>query len=128
MASARKTMMALCMTLLVVAVAAAQTPKVTETAGAAKVTTEQLSGTVVAVEGNNLIVRMSSGELRTFNNVPDSRRATIDGKEVGVRDLKPGTKLTATITRTETPITVRTVTVGTGRVWHVAGNTVILTL
>jgi LPXTG-motif cell wall-anchored protein len=60
--------------------------------------------------------------------VPDSRKAIIDGKEVGVRDLKPGTKLTATITTTTTPVTVRTTTVGSGRVWYVSGNNVILTL
>ena len=56
---------------------------------------------MVKVEGNTLVVKMSTGELRTFSNIPESRRATIDGKEVGVRDLKPGTKLTATITKTD---------------------------
>ena len=91
-------------------------------------TTEQLSGEVVQVEGNNLILRMANGELRTFSNVPDSRRATVDGKEVGVRDLKPGTKLTTTITRTESSTAVRTTNLGNGRVWHVSGNTVILIL
>ena len=45
-----------------------------------------------------------------------------------MRDLKPGTKLTATVTTTTTPVTVRTTTVGSGRVWYVAGTTVILTL
>jgi len=47
---------------------------------------------------------------------------------VGVRDLTPGTRLNATITKTTTPVTVRTTTVGTGRVWYVAGTSVILTL
>ena len=108
----------------------AQMPQTTtsKTPGTATVTTEQMSGEVVKVEGNTVVVKMASGELRTFSNVPDSRRAMIDGKEVGVRDLKPGTKLTATITRTETPITVRTTTVGTGKVWFVSGTSVILTL
>ena len=72
--------------------------------------------------------RCRDGEVRTFSNIPDSRKAIIDGKEVGVRDLKTGTKLTATITTTTTPVTVRTVTVGTGRVAFVAGMNVILTL
>ena len=93
-----------------------------------KVTTEQLSGEVVQVEGNNLVVRMANGELRTFSNIPDSRRATIDGKEVGVRDLTPGTKLTTTITRTESAVAVRTTNLGNGKVWHTSGNTVILIL
>jgi LPXTG-motif cell wall-anchored protein len=132
MAIARRILITLCTTLpviaLLVATAAAQTSTATTQAGAATVTTEQMSGEVVQVEGNNLIVKMSDGELRTFSNVPDSRKAIIDGKEVGVRDLKPGTRLTATITKTSTPVTVRTTTVGTGKVWYVMGNNVILTL
>jgi hypothetical protein len=87
-----------------------------------------MSGEVVEVNGNNLVVKMTNGELRTFNNVPDSRRAIVDGREVGVRELRPGTKLTATITRTMTPVTVRTTTVTTGRVWVASGNSVVLTL
>ena len=134
MAKQRKIPTELCMTLTAIALfaaaVAAQTPQPTtqSTRGEGTVTTEKMSGEVVYVEGNTLVVRMSTGEFRTFSNVPDSRRALIDGKEVGVRDLTPGTKLTATITRTTTPVTVRTTTVGTGRVRYVAGSTVILTL
>jgi LPXTG-motif cell wall-anchored protein len=95
--------------------------------GAATVTTEELRGTVAQVEGNKLVVRMSTGDIRLFN-VPESRRFLIDGKELTVHDLKPGTKLAATVTTTETPVTERTTTVGTGKVWFVSGNTVILTL
>jgi LPXTG-motif cell wall-anchored protein len=132
----RRILIGLCVALagfaLLAAPAAAQTqmPQTTteQTKGEATVTTEQMSGEVVKVEGNNLVVKMSSGELRTFSNVPDSRRALIDGKEVGVRDLKPGTKLTATLTKTTTPITVRTTTVGTGKVFFISGPNVILTL
>jgi LPXTG-motif cell wall-anchored protein len=116
--------------VLLAAPMAAQTPQTTKekTQGAPTVTTEEMRGEVVKVEGNTLVVKMESGELRTFSNVPDSRTALIDGKEVGVRDLRPGTKLTATVTRTATPVTVRTTTVGTGRVFFVSGNNVILTL
>ena len=118
------------LTAFLASTAAAQMPQTTtqETKGAATVTTEKMSGEVVLVEGTTVIVKMADGELRTFSNVPDSRKATIDGKEVGVRELKPGTKLSATITKTETPVTVRTTTVGTGRVAFVSGSTVILTL
>ena len=93
----------------------------------ATVTTQEASGTVVFVEGNTLAVRMSSGELRTFQPL-ESRRFVIDGAELTVRDLKPGTKLKATVTTTTTPVTDRTTTVGMGKVWFVSGNTVILTL
>jgi len=111
--------------------ATAQMPQTTSekvVSGAATTTTEKLSGEVVKVEGNTLVVKMSNGELRTFSHIPDAKTATIDGKEVGVRDLQPGTQLTSTVTRTMTPVTVRTTTVGTGKVWFVVSNTVILTL
>ena len=114
-----------------------QTPPTTQTPqpalqslalGAGTATTEQMSGEVVKVEGNNLLVKMANGELRMFSNIPDSRMALIDGKEIGVRDLKPGTTLTSTITKTATPVTSQTTTFGTGTVWHAMGTTVILAL
>ena len=83
----RKIFIRSCMTLglivLFAATAAAQTTQ--QTAGTPTVTTESLSGEVVKVEGNTLVVKMTTGELRTFSNIPESRRATIDGKQVGVR-------------------------------------------
>jgi hypothetical protein len=119
--------MTLGVTALFAVTAAAQTTT-QQTKGTPTVTTEQLRGEVVKVEGNSLVVKMSNGDLRTFSNIPDSRRATIDGVEVGVRDLKPGTKLTATITKTTTPVTTRTTTVKTAKVWYVSAPHVILTL
>jgi hypothetical protein len=133
MTTTRKILMGLCMTFMVfvllAALAAAQMPKTTtqQTKGAASVTTKEMKGTVVYVEGNTLVVKMSTGEVSSFN-VPESRRFVIDGQEVTVRDLKPGTKLTATVATTTTPVTVRTTTVGSGKVWYVAAPYVILTL
>ena len=122
--------MMLTVVVLLAVTLAAQMPQTTtdQAKGAGTVTTEKMSGEVVYVEGNNLVVKMANGEVRTFSNVPDSRKALIDGKEVGVRNLKPGTKLTATISKTTTPVTLRTTTVGTGKVWYVSGPNVILTL
>jgi len=125
----------LCTTAMVVtavsatAMANQNMPKTTseQIKGASSVKTEQISGTVVAVEGNDLLVRMSSGGFRNFI-VPESRTFTIDGQDVSVHDLKPGTRLTATITTTTTPVTERTTTIGSGKVWYVSGNTVIVTL
>lgn len=110
----------------------AQQPKMPQTTkeripGKALVTTEQLQGTVEYVEGNYLVVRMTDGNIREFN-VPPSRKFTIDKRDLTVHDLKPGTILLATVTTTTTPVTERTTTVGTGKVWWVSGNTVILTL
>ena len=95
--------------------------------GNASIKTEQLHGTVVFVEDNKLVVKMANGDLRTFEP-PASRRFVVDGQELTVQQLKPGTTLTATVTTTTTPVTDRTTTVGTGKVWFVSGNTVILTL
>ena len=117
--------------VLLGAVAAAQEdmPKTTaeKIRGSASVTTEQLKGTVIYGEGNTLVVRMSTGEVKEFQ-VPETRKFLIDGQELSVRDLKPGTKLVATVTTSVTPITERTTTVGTGTVWWVSGNTVVVTL
>ena len=86
-------------------------------------------GEVVYVSGNDLVVRMEDGELRHFSNVPESAKVTVDGKELGVHDLKPGMKLQRTVVRTTTPQTIKTVHTVTGKVWQVSPpNSVILTL
>ncbi|HVO96596.1 MAG TPA: hypothetical protein VMT15_00945 [Bryobacteraceae bacterium] len=90
-------------------------------------TTEKASGTVMAVEGNTLVMKMSTGEVRMFTPPPDLKYV-IDGKEMTINELKPGMKLNATVTTTKTSVTERTTTVGSGTVWWVAGNYVILTL
>ena len=105
----------------------AQMTTTEKVAGAGKVTTQELKGEVVYVEGNSLVVRMPAGDVRTFN-VPESRTFIVDGKELTVHELKPGTRLTATVTTTTTPVTVRTTTVGSGKVWYVMGKNVVLTM
>ena len=123
-------LMGLCAVWTLTLLATAQPmPKTTKEsiAGTPTVKTETVKGTVMAVEGNHLVVRMAAGDYRSFD-VPESRRFVVDGKELTVGELKPGTKLTATVTTTTTPITERTKTVGTGRVFFQSGNTVILTL
>src|SRR5690349_18424450 len=116
----------LCVAALTFAQKMPQTTK-HEIAGTPTETTAQVHGTVVAVDGNTLIVRMASGDIRTFTP-PESRKFLIDGRELTTHELKPGTKLTATVTTTTTPVTERTTTIGTGKVWYVSGNTVIVTL
>jgi hypothetical protein len=72
---------------------------------------------------------MEDGSLRHFPNISESARVTVDGKQVGIHDLKPGMKLERTITTTTTPQTVTTVQTVTGKVWHVSPpSSVILTL
>jgi len=83
---------------------------------------------IVYVEGNDLVLKLEDGKVEHMV-VPSSEKFTIDGREVNVRDLKPGTSLTQTITTTTTPRFVNTVRTLKGKVWHVnAPGSVILTL
>ena len=120
-----------CTSLLLVAIvsrlALAQQTTAERVRGSATVSTSQVKGEVVQVEGNDLLVKLSTGDLKTFH-VPETRKFHIDGRELSVHDLQPGTTLTATVKTTTTPVTVRTKSRLSGRVWFVAAPTVILTL
>jgi len=95
----------------------------------AKVVTQVARGEIVYVDGNNVVVKMEDGSLRHFDNVPDSAKITVDGKQLGVHDLKVGMKVEKTITTTTTPQTITTVQAVTGTVWSVnPPRSVILTL
>ena len=99
----------------------------TSGASTQEVTVER--GEVVAVSGNDLVIKMEDGTLRHLPNVPESARATVDGRQVGIHDLKPGMKLEKTVTVTTTPQVIKTVQTVTGKVWHVTPpNSVILRL
>src|SRR6185369_225521 len=115
--------------LAIVATGMAQdTSKTQTTTGTPTTSTTVERGEVIYASGNDLVVKMDTGEFRHMN-VPDSARATVDGKELSVHDLKPGMKLQRTITTTTTPKTVTTVRSVTGKVFHVTPpNSVILTL
>jgi len=100
-----------------------------ETSHTPTVETKVERGEVVYVQGNDLVVKMDDGSLRDFPNVPESARITVDGKEIGIHDVKVGMKLQRTITTTTTPKTITTVQSVTGKVWHISPpNSVILTL
>lgn len=105
-----------------------QTQTATTHGQAAKVTSVE-RGEVVYVSGNDLVVKMENGQIRHFANVSESARIDVDGKQLGIHDLKPGMKLQRTITTTTTPKTITTVKSVTGTVWNVNPPlSVILTL
>ena len=94
----------------------------TETSTASETATKQVKveqGQVVYVSGNDLLVKMKDGTIKHFANVPDSARITVDGKQLGNHDLKPGMTLQRTITTTTTPKIITTTKTVTGTVWHV---------
>jgi hypothetical protein len=107
----------------------AQTKTTSESVkGAAHVTSATMTGVVDWVQGNTLVAKMRPhGDYRVFDVQP-GREFIIDGQTRHIRDLKPGTILTATVTTTTRPVTVRTTSVLNGTVWWVNGNYVILTL
>jgi len=101
----------------------------TETAGQSTQEVQVEHAEILSVYGNGLILRMEDGSIRHIADVPDSARAVVDGKEIGIHDAKPGMKLQRTITTTSTPKTITTVKSVTGKVWHVNPPTsLILTL
>ena len=79
---------------------------------------------VLAVEGNQLVVRLPEGTREL--TVADDFRFTINGQQLSVRELRPGMKGTASITTrtTVTPVTVTEVKNGT--VVHSVGSTLIV--
>ena len=99
-------------------------------AGQTSTTSKTISGTIVALSGNDMVVKMDSdGSLRHFANVPDSARAIVDGKEIGIRDAKVGMHLSKTVTTLTTPKVITTTKTVTGKVWNVNPPlSVILTL
>jgi hypothetical protein len=119
---------ALCLAFTVATVAQVQT-QTTTTSGPATKTLTIENGEVVAVEGNNLFVKMSDGTVRDFPNVPASAKVDVDGKQLGVHELQPGMKLQRTTVLSTTPQVVTTIQTVTGKVWHVNPPVyVILTL
>ena len=121
--------MFVCVTLALSMSAQVQTQTETTNSGTPSKTVKVENGEVVNVAGNSVVVKMADGTLRHFDNVPDSARITVDGKQIGVRDLKVGMKLQRTITTTTTPKIIKTVQTVTGTVWSVNPPvTVILTL
>ena len=118
----------ICSVFAVSSIAQIETTQSTKAGPAGKeVTVER--GEVVLVNGNDLVVKMEDGSFRHIANVPESAKITVDGKQLGIHDLKPGMKLQRTIITTTTPQVVTTVQTVTGKVWHVTPpNSVILQL
>ncbi len=97
--------------------------------GVGSQTTTVESAQVVSVNGNDLVVKMSDGSLRHFSSVSESAKVDVDGRELGIHELKPGMTLHRTITTTTTPKVITTTQSVTGKVWHVQPpSSVILTL
>lgn len=87
--------------------------------------TDTVHFTVIGVQGNTVTVKTQEQGAREVT-VDDSFRFTVDGNPVGVHDLKPGMKGTATITTTTTYTPVVVTEVKEGTVQKVVGSTIIV--
>ena len=90
----------------------------------ATTTTETKKFEVIAVDGNQLVVKLPEGTKEL--TVPDDFRFTVNGQQLSVSELKPGMSGTATITTktVTTPVTVTEVKNGT--VMQVTGSSIIV--
>ena len=120
---------AIILALVAFGTAAAQDSTVTTiTHGQPSFDTQVKNAEIVYVEGNDLVLRLENGRVEHLV-VPDSDRFTINGNQLSVHELVPGTKLTQTITTTTTPRYVNSVRTIEGKVWHAnAPKSLILTL
>lgn len=85
-----------------------------------------INGTVVSVTGNKVVLAEAKGN-REYN-VPPGFKVQVDGKEVGVDQLKPGMKVNAVVTDQVTTRDVTVTKVVSGKVMTVApGGFVLLT-
>jgi hypothetical protein len=80
--------------------------------------------TVIAVDGNQLVVRLPEGTREI--TVPEDFRFTVNGQQMSVHELKPGMSGTATITTTTTVTPVTVTEVKNGTVQQVVGSTIIV--
>jgi len=107
----------LVMTMALLAPVAAQAQTVT--------THEIKDGTVIYTHENQLLVEMSDGSARLVDVDPDFR-FDVEGKKVATADLKPGMRLKANVTVTQTPRIVKVTEVKEGTIVSIVGQNITI--
>ena len=87
-------------------------------------TSETKKFQVIAVEGNQLVVRVPEGTREL--TVPADFQFNVDGKMLSVQELKPGMSGTATVTTRTTLVPVSVTEVKNGTVMQAQGNSIIV--
>jgi len=77
------------------------------------------TSTVVYASGDALVLKTADGKLLNFT-VPAGYKFSANGKQVGIGELKPGTKLTAPVSTGSTPLVVTSISVVKGKVFATA--------
>jgi LPXTG-motif cell wall-anchored protein len=86
--------------------------------------TEKKNFEILAVEGNKVVVKGAEGTREL--TLPADFKVNVDGKDVGVSELKPGMKGTAVVTTKVTSTPMVATEVKNGEVLNVSGNTIIV--
>lgn len=86
--------------------------------------TEVKSFEVLSVDGNTVVLRGAAGTKEY--TVPEGFKFNVDGREVGVGELRPGMKGNATITTTTTVKPVTVTEVKNGEVVNATGGMIIV--
>jgi LPXTG-motif cell wall-anchored protein len=89
-----------------------------------KTMTEARKFEIISVDGNKVVAKTDRG-IREVT-LPADFKVNVDGKDVGVADLKPGMKGTAIVATTTTTTPVTVTEVRNAEVLAVAGNSVIV--
>ena len=115
---------AVCLVALALApVALAQTSGKTATESTA-VSTQTISGVVETVAGNKVVLRQADG-LHEYN-LPDGFAFQLEGRNVGVSEIKPGMTVNAVVTDKVTTRQVTLTQIRSGTVAQIAPGGIVL--
>jgi len=80
---------------------------------------------VIHISGHDMVVELENGKFELLSLRKDFR-FHVDGKDLTIHQLTPGTKITQEIHTVSTPQEVTTLRTVNGKVWHLNGRHVIL--
>lgn len=80
---------------------------------------------VIHVSGHDIVVELENGKFELLN-LGENQTFQVDGKDLTVHELTPGTKLSQDVHTITTPQEVTTLRTVNGKVWHRNGPHVIL--
>jgi hypothetical protein len=111
------------------AIATAQQPSITKTTqmgqSQSATSTRLVNTTVVSVNGNKVVAQDATGKATEYT-IPDGFKFQFEGRDIGVAELKPGMKVSATVTTTTTTTPVYVTEIKSGKVLAVSGNNIIV--
>jgi LPXTG-motif cell wall-anchored protein len=110
---------ALCLAFTFVTNAQVQTQTKSTPIAAPTTSVKVERGTIVYVNGNNVVVKAEDGKLVHFDNVPDTTTVTVDGKQLNVHQLTPGMQVERQTITTTVPKMITTIKTVSGVVWNV---------